>query len=478
MKFKARVRGIYSTAVTKLLLEKGFEIVQPSQMIKKRLGLEENMKSPDVEVYDRHNRQGVRVVGTADALEALRTVLLQHLIDVITRKQAFPTDGIYKGLTIRDEMEGRIIRVDVGSIVGKLFRDEANVDTDESREVIVQVQRNQDLTEAPWLTTKITIPSEYAVLIPEEKIKVSLKIQDMEKRKSLIELGRKIAPSGWGIIWRTTAADAPEEVLEEEIRRLAEIRREVSRRAEEKTAPALLWGSQHYMNVEFPALSKAECDHVRAQVTPTIKGHHYYKACGRTVSASLEMAEKTLEGGTLSEDIERLFKADIEAEYPMEGSFIGIEHVKPSGKVYHLGKAHIENRDDDMLVYSRVFRTEGFYDGLGTPKEPGDQAFTEAKIGDWSYTTRYFSKEGAFKGTHVNFHTPLELYPRWVRYVDLEVDICVLPDNAVKVVDEDELEKAVAKGLVSQKLAALVTDKVATVLKDLQDASAAENQNI
>jgi Ribonuclease G/E len=435
------------------------------------------MKSPDVDVYDRHNRQGVHVVGAAEAIEALRTSLLRHLTDVITRRQAFPTDGIYKGLAIRNEMGGRIVRVDIGSLVGKLSRDEVNVDAKESREVIVQVQRNQTLTETPWLTTKITIPSEYAVLIPEDKIKVSLKIRDMEKRKSLIELGRKIATPGWGIIWRTTAADAPEEVLEQEISRLTEIQREVSRRAEEKTTPALLWGSQYYMNVEFPALSKAECDLVRAQVTQTIKGHHYYKACGRAVLASLEAAEKTLEDGTQSRDMEDLFQVPIELEYPLEGSFIGIEHVKPSGRVYHLGKARVEKLYDDTLIYSRVFKTEGFYDNLDTPKEPGDQAFTEAKISDWSYTTRYFSKEGTFKGAHVNFHTPLELYPRWVRYVDLEVDICVLPNNTVKILDEDELDKAVAKGLVSQRLATLVTDKVGTVLKNLQNASAAKNQN-
>ena len=52
LKFKAGVSGIYSTALTKLLLENGFEIVQHSQMIRKRLGLEETTKPPDVDVYD------------------------------------------------------------------------------------------------------------------------------------------------------------------------------------------------------------------------------------------------------------------------------------------------------------------------------------------------------------------------------------------------------------------------------------------
>jgi hypothetical protein len=40
------------------------------------------------------------------------------------------------------------------------------------------------------------------------------------------------------------------------------------------------------------------------------------------------------------------------------------------------------------------------------------------------------------------------------------------------------LDKAVANGLVSQRLAALVTDEVGTALGNLQDASTAKNQNI
>jgi len=45
---KAKVRGIYTTALTKLLLENGFEIVQPSQAIKSRFGIPDNNEPPDI----------------------------------------------------------------------------------------------------------------------------------------------------------------------------------------------------------------------------------------------------------------------------------------------------------------------------------------------------------------------------------------------------------------------------------------------
>lgn len=49
--------------------------------------------------------------------------------------------------------------------------------------------------------------------------------------------------------------------------------------------------------------------------------------------------------------------------------------------------------------------------------------------------------------------------------------IYILSDGSVRVVEEDELERAVAKGIISQKLATLVRDdsmKILTNLKKLQ----------
>jgi hypothetical protein len=47
---KAKVRGIYTTALTKLLLENNFQIVQPSQAIKARFGIPDNNEPPDIKL--------------------------------------------------------------------------------------------------------------------------------------------------------------------------------------------------------------------------------------------------------------------------------------------------------------------------------------------------------------------------------------------------------------------------------------------
>ena len=66
--FKVKIRGIYATALTKLLLDyknilgnqisselldNSFALVQPSATVRERFELKENDESPDLEIYDR-----------------------------------------------------------------------------------------------------------------------------------------------------------------------------------------------------------------------------------------------------------------------------------------------------------------------------------------------------------------------------------------------------------------------------------------
>ncbi len=67
----------------------------------------------------------------------------------------------------------------------------------------------------------------------------------------------------------------------------------------------------------------------------------------------------------------------------------------------------------------------------------------------------------------MNLNTPIELYPYGIRYVDLEVDVCVWPDGRVKKLDEEKLGRAVAEGLITEKLAEIVGEKIRRLMKEL-----------
>lgn len=454
---KANIRGIYTTALTKLLLDHGFEIVNPSLTIKRRFGLHDNPAPPDLKIKDRYDMQGVRVLGTIEAVNKFYSILQSSFEDVITRKWPISVDGIYRGNVVDSDEYG--VYVDVGnSIVGRVPKSEIAYANE--KQLTVQVERKRIGAKQPLFTTNLKIVGNYAILAQNSKVGVSLKIQDLHKRAELYAFGKSVAPNGWGIIWREKAANQSREVLEKEIRtlfgRLETLKEKMASSAE---APQLLVDGLYFMDVEFPYFSKEKMDKLRAFAAPTLDGHHFYKSCGGKVSSTLEMAERLLEEGKAQEEIEKSFKEQILYEFPEEDSVVEIEHVKLSGIVFHLGKATIEAINDNELKYRRIMRSNGFYDGLGVKKEAGDIALSEAKLGEWCITTKYFSSNGELKGTYVNLNTPVEIYPHAIRYMDLEIDVCIQPNGTVQVLDLEKLEKALEKGFISKGLFETVREK-------------------
>src|SRR5262245_49588358 len=78
-----RVRGIYATALTALLLEHGFAVVDPSAALRHRFRLPAGSGPPDASVFDRFDRQGVLVQGQAEAVRAVAEMLQRALPDPV-----------------------------------------------------------------------------------------------------------------------------------------------------------------------------------------------------------------------------------------------------------------------------------------------------------------------------------------------------------------------------------------------------------
>jgi len=196
----ARVRGIYSKALTKLLLDNNFGIVQPSTTVKERFKLKENNEKPDLDIYDRRDCQGVRVLGKAEAVDSFKEILQSHLEDVIIRRLEVTTGGIYKGLVKGLDSATHSVLVDIGSATGRIHEEE--ISDPNVQQIVAQVERRRMGAKEPALTTAIKIPGKYAILIPSHQVKVSRKILDWQKRSRLSQLGKQLAPPNWGIIWR------------------------------------------------------------------------------------------------------------------------------------------------------------------------------------------------------------------------------------------------------------------------------------
>ncbi len=447
-----RIRGIYSTALTKLFLDKGFGISQPSNKIVERFGLEKTYDDFDVDIYDKKDRHGVVLVG--DAVEDARKVLEEELIDVFFRRLPYQLYGIYKGLIVK--VDEKYVYVDLGSAIGTIPKKDYPAAA-EGEEILVQVKRHNLL---PHLSTTLTIPGDYAVLIPkpigaQRHVKISRKIRDQKERERLRILGLSIDLGEWGILWRTAAAYKDWNILRDEIVRLSKL---ADRLAKSDTyfAPSLIIEGRNIYEVEFGGGAKRKLDEIRNKVVPTVEGHHSLKAKDPELGFAVEIAEGILSKipGHRTKVNAGFWEALIKNKGPKKGWLFTLDHVKPDGQRIRIGPGEVIEVGNNPLKVTirRNLKPGKFYDGLDIPIEPGDYAITEIEAGKWWFVHRYYDREGNLKGEYYNINTPVEVYPDGARYVDLEVDIVKWPDGMKEIIDKDKLAQHYEDGVISEKL--------------------------
>jgi hypothetical protein len=83
MNQRVKIRGIYSTALTKLLLDSGYRIVDPSPEIQTRFYLKPTRGAPDIFIQDREDHQGVDITGESCQLTLIVRLLQETLLDAI-----------------------------------------------------------------------------------------------------------------------------------------------------------------------------------------------------------------------------------------------------------------------------------------------------------------------------------------------------------------------------------------------------------
>ena len=80
-----KIRGIYTTALTKLLLDNGYGIVQSSLEIQKRFHIPSREVIEDIFIQDREDHQGILVYAREEFFESLFALLKTHLFDIVPR---------------------------------------------------------------------------------------------------------------------------------------------------------------------------------------------------------------------------------------------------------------------------------------------------------------------------------------------------------------------------------------------------------
>ncbi len=114
------------------------------------------------------------------------------------------------------------------------------------QEVVVQVEKDERDTKGASLTTYLSIPGRYIVMMPgEEKVGISRKIEDREARERLKEIFSTLRlPEKMGFILRTAGSDRTSEDLENDLKYLVKLWSRIQTESRKVAAPALIYKEQ------------------------------------------------------------------------------------------------------------------------------------------------------------------------------------------------------------------------------------------
>ncbi len=109
------------------------------------------------------------------------------------------------------------------------------------QEIIVQITKEPISTKGARVTTEISLPGRFFVLVPgSSKIGVSRKIESHKESRRLKNIVQKYKPEGFGLIIRTVAEGKEEKEFANEIKDLLNTYNGLMKKAESSKAPALI----------------------------------------------------------------------------------------------------------------------------------------------------------------------------------------------------------------------------------------------
>ncbi|MCS5695219.1 Rne/Rng family ribonuclease [Desulfofundulus thermocisternus] len=109
------------------------------------------------------------------------------------------------------------------------------------QEVIVQIVKEPIGTKGPRVTTHVTLPGRYVVLMPTmDYIGISRRIEQERERERLKELAARFKPEGMGLIVRTVAEGVGEEDIAQDVHMLTRLWQKILQRASRGPVPNLI----------------------------------------------------------------------------------------------------------------------------------------------------------------------------------------------------------------------------------------------
>lgn len=110
------------------------------------------------------------------------------------------------------------------------------------QEILVQIIKEPISTKGSRLTTEISIPGRFTVLVPNSSVVgVSKKIESIKERRRIRRLAKSVRPDGFGVIVRTVAEGRDDDVLKSDIYSLLKVWNKIEKKLKGSKPPMLIY---------------------------------------------------------------------------------------------------------------------------------------------------------------------------------------------------------------------------------------------
>jgi ribonuclease G len=115
-------------------------------------------------------------------------------------------------------------------------------DLKKGQDIIVQVTKEPVAKKGVRVTSEVSLPGRFLVLLPfDGKIGISKKMANFKEKRRLRRIMRNLLPPGFGVIIRTVAQEQDEAALKQDLDGLVETWREIETSLKTQRPPALLY---------------------------------------------------------------------------------------------------------------------------------------------------------------------------------------------------------------------------------------------
>ena len=118
---------------------------------------------------------------------------------------------------------------------------------------------------------------------------------------------------------------------------------------------------------------------------------------------------------------------------------INVRVLKHDGAGYRRWQARIVHREDPLIVLDAEFDVDVTHHLLGEIKR-GTKTIEYYWLDRWYNVFRFLADDGTTRLWYCNVNTPPVLEDDMLTYIDLDIDVLVMPDFSYQVLDLDEFD--------------------------------------